>query len=295
MKIKPFWAIMLTIVLIWVGNYMYAEQHKLDHPVFLNHYLDISLENELYIPFYFITNKDDTSYIQLVELGNIRGTPDRFGENEGVEEVEQFGRYSLKRVNIQFDPEASVKPGETVRFNEMVVHFTGHDTKIYPIGQILFQRQKEELDPFAFKSGSVGEYSEARLAAREALTIESVSTVFDDTLQGKFHIKLQSADHAETEQLETVLESDEWSKTKGTDIRKMKFPLHLKMGDWLTVKSYADPSLHALLDVKIDLNGTTEAGELFVGQVGHLHFYPYMTKESIQRVIDERTEVENHE
>lgn len=177
----------------------------------------------------------------------------------------------------------------------MVVHFSGHDTTIYPIGQILFQRQNEQLDPFSFKSGSVGEYSEARLVAREALTIESLTTVFDDTLQGKFHIKLQSADSAETEQFEPILESDEWSKTKGIDIREMKFPLHLKMGDWLTVKSYADPSLHALLDVKIDLNGTTEAGEMFVGQVGHLHFYPYMTKESIQQVIDDRTEVDNHE
>ncbi|PIC82495.1 hypothetical protein CSV71_15080 [Sporosarcina sp. P21c] len=295
MKIKPFWAIMLTVVLIWVANYIYAEKHKLERPVFLNHYLDLNLKNEQYIPFYFITNKDDTSFIQFVELGNIRGIPDRFGENEGVEVVEQFGRYSLKRVNIQFDPEAFVTSGETVKFDNMVVHFSGNEVATYSIGQIVFQYQKEQWDPLSFKSGSVGEYSETRLNAKEALTIESVDTVFDDALQDQFLIKLHSANGVETEQLRPVLESDEWNHAKGIDLREMNFPLQLAAGAWLNVKSYADPALHAVLDVKIDLNGTTEAGESFVTRVGHLHYYPYMTKESIRQVIEDRTEVKAHE
>lgn len=295
MKIQPFWAIMLTLLLIWVANYIYAEKHKLERPVFLNHYLDLNVENEQYIPFYFITNKEDTSFIQIVELGNIRGTPDRFVENEGVEEVEQFGRYSLKRVNIQFDPEAFVTSGETVKFDDMVVRFSGNETAIYPIGQIVFQSQKEQLDPLSFKSGSAGGYSETRLDAKEELTIESVHTVFGDALQDQFLIKLHSANGVETEQLGPLLESDEWSNAKGIDLRKLNFPLQLAAGDWLTVKSYADPALHAILDVKIDLNGTTEAGESFVSRVGHIHHYPYMTKESIRQIIEDRTEGKAHE
>ena len=295
MKIKPFWAILVVIMLIWVGNYLYAEKYKLKHPIFLDHYLDLNLNHEQYIPFYFITNKGDTSFIQTVELGNIRGMPDQFIGNNGVEEMEQFGRYSLKRVNIQFHPETFVTPEETVKFNEMTVYFSDNHTTDYSIGQIAFSPEKEELNPLTFKSGSAGEYTETRLNATESLSIESVSTLLDDALQGRFHIKLQSATSTETAQPEPVIENDEWNKAKGTELRKMKFPLRLNKSDWLTVKSYADPSLHAIMDVKINLYGTAESGESFTGQVGHLQYEPYLTTESIRQIIDDRTEVANHE
>lgn len=295
MKIKPFWTILVIIVLIWIGNYLYAEKHKLDQPIFLNHYLDIDLTHESYIPLYFITNKGDTSFIQTVELGNVRGMPDQFVGHNGVEEIEQFGRYSLKRVNVQFHPEAYVTPEELLKFTEMTVYFSEHHTTDYPIGQITFRTDKERLDPLEFRSGSAGEYTETRLNAIDALSIKSVSTTFDDVLQGRFHIKLQSATSDEIEQPEPVIENDEWDKAKGTDIREMKLPLHLDRNDWLTVKSYVDPSLHAIMDVKIYLEGTTEAGQPFTGQVGHLQYEPYFTKESIQEMIDERMEVEDHE
>lgn len=209
--------------------------------------------------------------------------------------MEQFGRYSLKRVNIQFHPETFVTPEETVKFNEMTVYFSDHHKTDYSIGQIAFQPEKEKLDPLSFKSGSAGEYMETRLNVTEALSIESVSTILDDALQGRFHIKLQSATSTETLQSEPVIENDEWNKAKGTDISKMNFPLRLDKNDWLTVKSYADPSLHATMDVKINLYGTTETGESFTGQVGHLQYEPYLTKESIQQIIDERMEAVNHE
>lgn len=295
MKIKPFWAILLVIVLIWAGNYIYAEKHKLKHPIFLNHYLDLNADYEQYIPFYFITNKEDTSFIQTVELGSIRGMPDQFRGDNGIEEVGQFGRYSLKRVYIQFNPEAYVTSSGTEKFDEMTVYFSEHHITNYPIGQIVFQPEKEGLNPLSFKSGSSGEHTETRLNVTEALTLESVSTAFDDLLQDRFHIKLQNAISNETIQPKPVVENDEWNKVKGIDVRKAKFPLHLDKSDWLTVKSYADPSLHAAMDVKINLYGTMETGEPFSGQVGHVQYEPYLTKDSIQQIIDERMEAAHHE
>lgn len=295
MKIKPFWAILLVIVLMWAGNYIYAEKHKLKHPVFLNHYLDLNADYEQYIPFYFITNKEDASFIQTVELGSIRGMPDQFRGDNGIEEMEQFGRYSLKRVYIQFNPETYVTSSETKKFDKMTVYFSENHTTNYPIGRIVFQPEKEERNPLSFKSGSSGEYTETRLNVTEALALESVSTAFDDALQDRFHIKLQNANSNETVQPNPVIENAEWNKATGSDVREVNFPLHLDKSDWLTVKSYADPSLHAAMDVKINLSGTTETGKPFTAQVGHLQYEPDLTKDSIQQIIDERVEVAHHE
>lgn len=294
MKFQPFWILFISILLIWAGNYLYAEQHKLAHPVFLDHYMDVNTENELFIPFYFITNKADPSFIQVVELGNMRGAPDRSIGNNGVEEVEQFGRYSLRRVNIQFDPLPISSSDEKVVSDKMTVYFSEHQMTDYPIGRMVFQNENEASDPLAFKSGSAGEYTETRLDVTESLSIESIETSFDDVLEDRFHIKVQSASSTESAQPEPVIESDEWNKAKGTDVRNMKFPLWLEGNDWLTVKSFVDPSLHAVLDITVRLNGRTEAGKAFTTRVGHLE-EPYVTTEVLQQIIEKRTEEGRHE
>ncbi|AXI00811.1 hypothetical protein DV702_14510 [Sporosarcina sp. PTS2304] len=295
MKVQPFWGIMLIIGIVWISNYMYAYSQKLDQPVFLNHYIDYHLSEEQYTPFYFLTNKEDSSFIQVVEVGDIRGYPDRFGEHNGIETIEQFGRYSLKRVMIRFDEEAVDTLTEPVRFDKMNVYFSEQSETIYPIGQIVFHPLREEYRPFTTSSVSGGNHTESRLTVDEELVIDSVNTSFDELLDERLMIKLSSASLNKEKSNKVLSSNEEWNQTKGIDRRDVELPLVLDKGDYLTVKSYAEPSLHAVLMIAIEIKGTTKAGAPFTAKEGYVQFEPSINKQQVERLIKQRTEADANE
>ncbi|WP_153732833.1 hypothetical protein [Sporosarcina obsidiansis] len=288
MKVRLFWVIMALIGISWVANFIYAQSQKLEQPVFLNHFIDVRTYDNQYVTFYYLTNKEDQSFIQVVELGDIRGLPERVGSNDGVREIDQFGRYSLREVTVQFSPEMSGTPTAPQRFTEMNVYFSEEKPTTYPIGQIVFHPWEEQVQPFTFVSTHAGIHMEERVRIAEPIMIESVNNSFENELRDHLFVKLQSAQDFASEQTAYEYGDKEWNEVKGTDARAVKFPVKLKTDDWLAIKSFIDPELHAVLDMAIGLKGKTDTGEPFTVPAGYM-YYPHLDKQAVQTIIRERT------
>ncbi|WP_153723162.1 hypothetical protein [Sporosarcina cascadiensis] len=298
MKIQPFWVLMAIAVVSWIANYAYAESTKLAHPIFLDHYIDVWREESPELSLYYLANKEDRSMIQWVELGDWQGAPLHFGTGPEFEEVEHYGRYSLRRVTLQMDQPSAMT--EAQKFREITVNFTDGATVQTEIGQVTVQPpyDYDGAQPFTDQSSASGEYEKTQLLPGEDVTIESVKTSFDDVLQNQFFIKLYMREHSLDQGTlpEGMSEYEEksWQNVPGIDVRTAQFPFDMKKGERLTITSAADLKLRGVMQMDIEVAGKTAANEPFTTIANYIS-YPQFTLEEIKQLIKKRTEAKSNE
>lgn len=290
MKSKTFWIVLASTAVVWAANYAYAYKHKLERPVFLNHYVDLWQHTDMPLTMYYITNKSDTSEIQYAELGGKRIFPDRFSAG-GFEEVDQFGSYSLRRVEFLIDEPPPEAAGDV--YSSMLVVFTEYPQAEYEIGAIAVRPEKMGDVPFTETSGFSGDYQETRMKVDESFTIGQVDFSAGELLNNGFFMKFnRSGLAADNEGIEM---DKQWKVVKGADLRAGALPFSVEKGDWFTVSSYIDETLHsALFDAAVALQGETAAGKSFSSIVFH-HQYPYVDLQSAKQLIEQRTGADAHE
>ncbi|GKV64340.1 MULTISPECIES: hypothetical protein [unclassified Sporosarcina] len=296
MKMRPFWVIMTIILISWAANFAYAESKKLAHPIFVDHYIDVWWEQNPYFSIYYLANKEGRSTIQSVELGDWQGAPEHFGTDPEFEEVDQYGRYSLRRVTLQMNQPPAVT--EAQKFREITVNFTDGSTVQTEIGQITVLRPEFGAQPFTDQSSASGEYEKTQLLPGEDVTIESVKTSFDDVLQNQFFIKLYMREHSldQGAMPEGMSEYEEksWQNVPGIDVRTAQFPFDMEKGERLTITSAADLKLRGVLQMDIEVAGKTAANEPFTTIASYIS-YPQFTGEEIKQLIKKRTEAKSIE
>ena len=57
MKEKILWVGLIFVMISWVGNYLYFQSKQLEHPIFLDHYYEVYLQDETYLTFYYLSNE----------------------------------------------------------------------------------------------------------------------------------------------------------------------------------------------------------------------------------------------
>ena len=289
MKIRPFWVILVLTGILWVANLAYAQSQKLDQPIFVDHYVDMWWEESPFLQFYYLANKEDRSIVQSVELGDWLGSPE-WGIDSEIAEVDQFGRYSLRRVTVQFNHLPEIQ--EQQIFHEVTVHFSESPSTVAQIGRIVVHPPSDGTSPFNDNTHSSGDYDKSQLIPGEVVTVESIHTSFDELLQNQFFMKAYSP---KLRLLSKPLadgmrdfKEKYWQEAPGVDVRTVEFPFELQQGEPLIVSSTADLKFRAVMDIDIELIGETATKEPFKEKVGYIS-YPQFTKQEIQQLIEKRT------
>src|SRR4051794_23819727 len=103
MRERYFWAAIVLIALSWVINSLYAQSKQLKEPLFLNHYIETTMGDHTYITFYYVTNKNDTSRVSYVNLGELTGyvQNDYFHTNPTYQNIDTYTHHGLRSVSVQ--------------------------------------------------------------------------------------------------------------------------------------------------------------------------------------------------
>ncbi|WP_301108786.1 hypothetical protein [Sporosarcina sp.] len=287
---------MTIVVISWAVNFAYAESKKLDQPIFVDHYIDVWWEEDPYFTIYYLANKEDRSTIQWVELEDWQGVPERNGMDVEFEEVDQFGRYSLRRVTLQMNglPEIT----EAKEFREITAYFTEGPPVRAEIGQITVQPPYDTKQLFREHPHYDLNYKKTQLTTEEDITVESVTTSFDEVLQNQFFIKLymreRSLDQRTLPEGMNVYEEKFWQDIPGIDARAVQFPFDMKKGERLTVTGTANVEMSSVLQMDIEVAGKTAENEPFAVRTEY-RSEPQFTGQEIKQLIDKRTEAEANE
>ena len=150
MKARFFWVALSLIGISWTLNSFYAHSKQLDEPIFLNHYIETTMQENTYLTFYYLTNKNDTSHVSFVNMGTVGGyivgdhffyTPNLLDLNE-----QTFTHHVLRSIQVEFnssDFETAVRDGD-FSFDEMDVFFTDGREMTVPIGQVIVHPSVQE-------------------------------------------------------------------------------------------------------------------------------------------------------
>ena len=295
-KGRFFWVALGLIGVSWIVNSMYAYSKQLDEPIFLDHYIDMTYQDNLYVTFFYLTNKNDTSVISSMNAGDLRAYPEQsFGFFNGTNQIynhQDFGRYVLRSVNVTF-----YNPyGDQLDYSatEMDVVFSDGRVLTAPIGYIMTRPSNVDTRPLEFTSGGSSNDNSGQeyYRALEPLTIEAVEHSFKNFLQDDFSIKLNTPktplDSKVTGATLPDSMNSEWNDIPGLDLGNVSFPIHLKEHDRISIHRKLPTNLTKVLNVNIYMKGTTESGKAFTTTTGVIT-QPYLEKNDVKKIIEKKT------
>lgn len=295
MKGRFFWITLGLIGVSWIANSMYAYSKQLDEPIFLEHYIDMNYQENFYMTFYYLTNKNDTSVISSFNAGDLKAYPEHFYGSNGMNQLynqQDFGHYVLRSVNVQFyNPYGDRLDYETT---EMDVVFSDGRVVTTPIGHIKTRPLHLDTTPLESTSGvsSSDNSGQTYYRALEPLTIKAVEHSFQNELQDDFSIKINTpktpleSKATEANLLDSM--DQKWNDLPGLDLRNVAFPIHLKENARISIHSKLPTNLTKALYVNIYISGTTESGNDFTTSAGVIT-QPYLEQQDVKAIIKEKT------
>lgn len=309
MKERTFWIGILLAVFGIAGSYLYVQSHKIGEPIFLEHYIGETLyytetddlHGEVYLPFYYLTDKDEPWTVEGAEMNGItiynENADGFFGVGEGINYEKEFGHQYLVKAAFNVPMETVFPDGlEEWAFTDTTFHFTNGKTVVADIGEVLVSRVKYEETALEHvtssgTSNSDGESSSyGELVAEKGITIEGLTMPFKQRLGKDIALRIS---HLGTEQ--PVGELPEWlaGKPYSGDFATVGYleggfpPFEVKEGEKIRIKSEQNPLKGVHYSFEIGFEAKSESGKEEIDAI-FVHHYPYLTEEDIDRIRTER-------
>ncbi|MDR4889700.1 hypothetical protein RGU12_19585 [Fredinandcohnia sp. QZ13] len=311
MKEKIFWAGILIIILSYIGNYLYFQSKQLDAPIFLEHFYELTMneDDETALAFYYLTNKSDPSYVNFVRIDGVEAYADSnvgfMWESQAPQFEQEYIHHYLKSVYVSLPTE--FEGDGPLSFSEMEVHLSDGKTVQANIGKVILHKSTENPNVLETRisSGSNQHREEESMVALQPITIEKIEFPFADELSDDILMKvdLEQDRLNELEKLMTGAnpptwfdeERDkEWSDLPGVLLNEDLLPLHLKQNEWIRFLMQFNPERDSYFQFSIKLFGKTKSGEKFVRELPIID-YPYLDQEAINRIIKAKESGENNE
>ncbi|WP_339252317.1 hypothetical protein NSQ43_01090 [Sporosarcina sp. FSL W8-0480] len=276
MKERFFWIALGLIAASWAFNSLYAQSKQLTEPIFLDHYIEMTMGDYNYLTLYYLTNKNDRSRISHVRLGGLDGYPqnDFIYNDNSIYNIDTYRHHVLRSVSVRLQNFESDSMTD-FHLNDMVVYFSNGRHGTFSIGEVIihpegyFTQVEMKLEQPSGGSSNDGS-SWYSFQATEPLKIEKISFPFNEPIEEQFNITISGS------QKDKSLESIELP----IHLEKDK---HLPLRTNLKTKSFVNP-----FAFPIRISGTTDQGEPFTSYA-HYHMYPYLTQEDVNRVIDKKS------
>ncbi|HHW36445.1 MAG TPA: hypothetical protein GXX18_04015 [Bacillales bacterium] len=308
MREKIFWFGMIIVVISWVGNYLYFQSKQLERPIFLDHYYETYLQDENYLTFYYLTNKQDPSQVSYALIDGLEAYPVsnesmwHWQPNTPTFEQEFFHQY-LKSVRLQlpkYDLPIEEGSDDVWTFEEITFAFSNGEMITTDIGNMNVYGKFPNSDVFETRvgSGSNQHRSDKTMVAVQPVTVDAITIPFTEEISRDVRVKV-NLDQEKLKKLEAVRhggnppdwfekERDlDWEKVSGVSIDEDIFPFELKKDDWLKLSMKFNPNRKSFFEFGIEINGTTAKGERFMGKAPIID-HPYLTQQAVKEIIAEK-------
>ncbi|GKV56200.1 hypothetical protein NCCP2222_21470 [Sporosarcina sp. NCCP-2222] len=279
MKERVFWILLSIIGLSWIANYLYADAKRLEVPVFLDHFVDTTMNDENYLTFYYLTNKDDLSQVNYVHINKAMGYVERdIGFSTGMPtDIQSFRHSVLRKITVLVNNAAlEYHAGDgDFKFNEMEVFFSDYRDVKADIGEVILKQpppSSESDDPLNAVSwgGSTRGDSFTGFNVYEPLQVEAITLAIPQ-LNDRLTFKLSGGDPAQ-----------QTKDGKGLPLKELQFPIRLKQGQQFNVTTYFGDSTD-YVESSYAVSGRTDSGETFQ-TIGTFLHEPYLTQADVQEI-----------
>ncbi|MEH7236712.1 hypothetical protein [Bacillus sp. JJ1562] len=302
MKEKIFWASILIIIVSYIGNYVYFQSKQLDAPIFLEHFYELTMneEDETALIFYYLTNKSDTStanYVMINGIGNYPVSNNDFymWESQAPKFEQEYTHHYLKTLYITLPTE--YEGDGPLSFSEMEVHFSNGITVQADIGEVVLRKRTENPDVLETRmsSGSNQHTAETLMVTNQPITIEKIEIPFAKDLPDNVLIKVDR-EQEKLRELEKPMEvSDypewfakegdkEWNELPGVLLSEDLLPFNLEQNEYIRFLMQFNPERESYFQYSIKLSGKTESGEEFVTEIPIID-HPYLDQKAINQII----------
>lgn len=308
MKEKIFWIGIVIVVFSWIGNYIYFQSKQLKQPVFLDHYYETYLQEENYLTFYYLTNKQDLFEVNYAIIDGVEVYP---ASNGGVWNwssntptfEQEFSHQYLKSVRLQlpnYDLPIEEGSNDIWALEEITFAFSNGEMVTTDIGSVNVYGKLPNSDVFEIvvSSGSNQHRSDNTMVATKPVTVEAITVPFNKEISRDVLVKV----NLDQEKLKTLdvlkhggnppewyeMELDlDWVKIGGVLIDENIFPFDLNKDDWLQLSMKFNPNRKSFFEFGIEIKGTTADGERFLRKASIID-HPYLTQQAVNEIIAEK-------
>ncbi|MCG3086470.1 hypothetical protein [Sporosarcina cyprini] len=279
MKERVFWIFLGIIGISWIANYLYADAKRLKEPVFLDHFVEMTMNDENYLTFYYLTNKDDLAQVNYVHINKVMGYVERdMGFSPGVPtDIQSFRHYVLRKITVLVNEAAlEYHAGDgDFKFNEMEVFFSDYRDVKADIGEVILQQPSssesdDPLHPVSWGGSTEGD-SFTGFNVYEPLQVEAIALAIPQ-LNDRLTFKLSGGNPAR-----------QTKDGKGLPLKELQFPIRLQRGQQFNVTTYFG-DFSDYLESSYTVSGRTDSGETFQS-TGTLSSQPYLKQEDVQEII----------
>lgn len=295
MRPRLFWIVLSLIGLSWIVNSMYAYSKKLDNPIFLEHYVETSIQDSTPLTFYYLTNKNDTANIAFINMNGVQGHIQQDGfffdeQPSNYNTSQTFAHYALRNVHVEFpeqDLETALQNGDFTS-KEIDVFFSDGRIITVPIGKVNIRLTEPINDALDIIEGTSGnDFNSFTYEAQKDLTIDNITTNFQEELSERIALKVQFSRNT------SQYLNEDWDALPGTGVATVNFPIELKKDEIVTVYSQV-ASTNSYLEPSTIISGTTKDGIAFENR-NKFYQQPYLEQVDVNAIIQKRTEVDADE
>lgn len=276
----------------WIGNTLYFESKQLDRPIFLTHYINQDIEQEItYLSLYYITNKTDLTELQQIQVDDLILYPQQpngffFMHNlQQQSHHQEFTHHYLKKATFeiykdQFNSNHLVNGLTVEKVNAVFSH--GSPMSI-PIGQIRLTPQEtrsEHLRNDSSSGSSNGDYQSTHTAS-EALVLTELRFPFEKNLDTEYAIKLS---HNQQSYFAGKFNNNGIKDNSG------EWPIEVKENERLLTNIQLNTKSNKVLNLRFNLIGQTSTGKKFQTSI-YAYQEPYLTQADISSYIQQASEV----
>jgi len=288
-----FWIVISTIIISWFGNTLYFKSKQLDAPIFLTHYINLNIEEEVtYLSLYYITNKTDFTELQQIQMEGLTLYPQNNGfffmnDQNQQQYHQEFTHHYLKKATFEIHKDQfnakQLKDGLEVEKIEAV--FSQSPSKSMPVGQIHMNPNEVRNDLLRNdrSSGSSNGDFQSNHSASEALTITELILPFGKQLEKEYEIKL-------THNHQSYFAGTFTNTTVSNRYPVNKQPIQMKENDTLLTKIQLNTKSNKVLNIQFILRGQSNSGKKFQTSI-NAYLEPYLTQSDINSYIERASEV----
>ena len=279
LKERYFWAALGLIAISWIVNSLYAHSKQLEEPIFLDHYMETTTDenDHNYVTFYYLANKNDQSHINYIRLGDAEGFPQRdyfYTDTTAPYAIDTYNHQDLRSITVKL--RSFSDNIEEQSFNEMEVFYSDGRSSTASIGEVIIhpKRYYWNEDTSALEQPSSGSSNDGSswdtFRATEPSAIEKIDFPFNEPIEDRFNFTISG------KQTEQPLDS-------------LKLPIQLEKDKSVTLRvNFKEKSFVNPFEFAIRISGTTEQGKPFTNYA-HYNLFPYLTQDDVNRIIEEKT------
>jgi hypothetical protein len=308
LKEKHFLVVMVIVVISWISNYLYFQAKQLDQPIFLDHYYETYLQEENYLTFYYLINKQDSSEVTYALIDGLEAYPISVegpwnGSSNTRTFEQEFAHQYLKSVRLQlpkYDLPIAEGSDDVWSFEEITFVFSNGEMVTSDIGSVNVYGRLVHPDIFdtRISSGSNQHRSDKSMVSTKPVIVEDITVPFSDEVSQDVLVKV-NFEQEKLKELEPLKhggnppvwfeeESDlEWKKVSGVSINEDIFPFELKKDDWLKLSMKFNPNRKSYFEFGIEITGTTADVKKFMGKAPIID-HPYLTQQAVNEIIAEK-------